>query len=98
MTLTLLPVPGEPLRAKFCGPYEVEKKVNDLNYVVSTPDRRKTKRLCHINMLKQYFERQDKAQVASVQRYCENANTDQSEAKDNQMEGEEDGNKEFETI
>ena len=79
--LILLPVPGEPLRAKFCGPYEVEKKVNDLNYVVSTPDRRKTKRLCHINMLKQYFERQDKAQVASVQRYCENANTDQSKQK-----------------
>ena len=94
--LILLPVPGEPLRAKFCGLYEVERKVDDLNYVVSTPDRRKTKRLCHINMLKQYFERQDKAQVASVQRYCENANTDQSEAKDNQMEGEEDGNKEFE--
>ena len=94
--LILLPVPGEPLRAKFCGPYEVEKKVNDLNYVVSTPDRRKTKRLCHINMLKQYFERQDKAQVATVQRYFENANTDQSEAKDNQMEGEEEENKEFE--
>ena len=89
-------MPGEPLRAKFCGPYEVEKKVNDLNYVVSTPDRRKTKRLCHINMLKQYFERQDKAQVATVQRYYENANTDQSEAKDNQMEGEEEENKEFE--
>ena len=30
---------------------------------MSTPDRRKTKRLCHINMLKQYFERQDKAQL-----------------------------------
>ena len=60
--LILLPVPGEPLRAEFCELYEVEKKVNDLNYVVSTPDRRKTKRLCHINMLKQYFERQDKAQ------------------------------------
>ena len=91
--LILLPVPGEPLRAKFCVPYEVEKKVNDLNYVVSTPDRRKTKRLCHINMLKQYFERQDKAQVASVQRYCENANTDQSKARDNQMEGEEEENR-----
>ena len=94
--LILLPVPREPLRAKFCGPYEVEKKVDDLNYVVSTPDRRKTKRLCHINMLEQNFERQDKAQVASVQRYCENANTDQSEAKDNQVEGEEEENKEFE--
>ena len=28
--LILLPVPDEPWRAKFCGPYEVKTKVNDL--------------------------------------------------------------------
>ena len=65
---------------------------------MSTPDRRKTKRLCHINMLKQYFERQDKAQVATVQRYRENANKDQSEAKGNQVEGEEEENRKFERV
>ena len=31
--LVLLPIAGEPLRAKFCGLYNIEKKVNDLNYV-----------------------------------------------------------------
>ena len=66
--LVLLPIAGEPLRAKFCGPYTVERKVNDLNYVIATPDRRKAKRLCHVNMLKQYFERREKVQVALVKR------------------------------
>ena len=58
--LVLLPIAGEPLRAKFCGPYSIERRVNELNYVVATPDRRKSKRLCHVNMLKKYFERQEK--------------------------------------
>ena len=35
-------------------------------------------------------------QYAPALQYCENANTDQSEAKDNQVEGEEEENKEFE--
>ena len=56
------------MRAKFSGPYTIERKVNDLNYVVATPDRRKSKRLCHVNMLKRYFERQEKMQIAFVQR------------------------------
>ena len=43
--LVLLPLPdGEPLKAKFSGPYCVKKKINDVNYVISTPDRRKSKR------------------------------------------------------
>ena len=39
--LVLLPIPGEPLRATFCGPYTIGKKVSDVDYVVCTPDRRK---------------------------------------------------------
>jgi hypothetical protein len=31
--------------------------VSDLNYVVKTPDRRKSRQLCHINMLKKYHDR-----------------------------------------
>ena len=30
-------------------------KVNDVDYVIITPDRRKSQRLCHINMLKEYI-------------------------------------------
>ncbi len=55
--LVLLPIPGEPLRAKFCGPYTIDKKVSEVDYIVCTPDRRNSKRTCHVNMLKGYFER-----------------------------------------
>lgn len=55
--LILLPIQGEPLRAKFSGPYIIERKLNSVNYVVKTPDRRKTRRVCHVNMLKKYHER-----------------------------------------
>ena len=53
----LLPVPQNHLQAKFFGPYTIEKKLSDLNYIVHTPGRQKQKQLCHINMLKEYFDR-----------------------------------------
>ena len=52
----VLPVPRRPLQAGYFGPYIV-KKMSDLNYVLQTPDRRKQKQLCHINMLKPYYSR-----------------------------------------
>jgi hypothetical protein len=55
--LAFLPVPGTPLHARYFGPYLVEKKENDLNDVIVTPDRRKNKQLCHVNMPKPYYER-----------------------------------------
>lgn len=55
--LMLLPIPGSALQARFSGPYAVVHKVSDRDYVIATPDRRQQKRLCHINMLKPYFER-----------------------------------------
>lgn len=33
-----LPIPGNPLQARYYGPYEIESKISDVNYVVSTPD------------------------------------------------------------
>ena len=50
--LALLPIPGRPLQPRYFGPYTVEKKARDLNYIITTPDRRKQKKLCHINFLK----------------------------------------------
>ncbi|PIK33460.1 hypothetical protein BSL78_29725 [Apostichopus japonicus] len=65
--LVLLPVHGEPLRARFSGPYRVAKKISDVNYIIDTPGRRKSNRLCHINMLKSYHERgEDNVCVMSV--------------------------------
>lgn len=55
--LMLLPIPGSALQARFTGPYLVVHKVSDRDYVIATPDRWQQKHLCHINMLKPYFER-----------------------------------------
>ena len=50
--LVLLPIPCQPLQARYFGPHEIVKKINDADYIVDTPDTRKSQRLCHINMLK----------------------------------------------
>ena len=55
--LVLFPVVGNPLQAKYSGPYKVVKKISDTNYLVKTPGRRKEKQVCHINMLKAYHEK-----------------------------------------
>lgn len=52
--LVFLPVMGDSLSARFSGPYRVEKKLSDTDYVIHTPDRRRHSRVCHINMLKLY--------------------------------------------
>ena len=63
--LVLLPIHGHPLQARYCGPFVVEKRVSDVDYVIKTPGRRKDNRLCHINMLKAYQEREDAAESGS---------------------------------
>ena len=55
--LALLPIPGRPLQTRYFGPYTIDKKTSDLNYIINTPGRRKNKQMCHVNMLKQYFDR-----------------------------------------
>lgn len=54
--LVLLPIPGSSLQARFSGPYVVDAKMGERDYLVATPDRKRRKRLCHVNMIKQYFE------------------------------------------
>ena len=55
--LILFPVVGNPLQAKYSGPYKVVKKISDTNYLVKTPGRRKETQVCYINMLKAYHEK-----------------------------------------
>ena len=62
--LALLPIPGHSLQARYHGPYVVERKVNDVDYVVVTPDRWKQRQLCHINMLKEYHDEEELCTVA----------------------------------
>lgn len=57
--LALLPVVSSPFHAKFAGPYSVVRKVSDVNYLIATPDRRKSSQLCHVNLLKPYYVRPD---------------------------------------
>ena len=64
--LVLLPIQGEPLRAKFSGPYQIEKKLNSVNYVVKTPDRKKSRRVCHVNMLTKYHVREAISSVVAI--------------------------------
>ena len=39
--LVLFPVAGKPLQAKYYGPYIVNRKVNEHNYIINTPDLKK---------------------------------------------------------
>ncbi|KAJ8333799.1 hypothetical protein SKAU_G00411180 [Synaphobranchus kaupii] len=55
--LVLTPVGRERFGTRFSGPYMVVRKVGACNYVISTPERRQKTRLCHINLLKLYVER-----------------------------------------
>jgi hypothetical protein len=64
--LVLLPLSGQPLQARFSGPYVIESKVGDLDYVVKTPDRRKKRQLCHVNMLKRYYVRSSEINTETV--------------------------------
>ena len=54
--LALLPISGKFLQARYYGPYTVDKKLSDINHIVNTPGRHKQKQLCHIDMLKKYFD------------------------------------------
>lgn len=56
--LVLFPVQGHPLKARLCGPWEVEKKFREINYIVKTHERRKENQLCYVNILKPYHKRE----------------------------------------
>lgn len=57
LVLALTPVVTSPFQAKFSGPYVVESKASELNYIIATPNRRKSSQLCHVNLLKPYYSR-----------------------------------------
>lgn len=57
--LLFLPLYGNPLKSKYCGPYVVSHQLNKFNYVVYTPDGRKDTQLIHINLMKSYVGREE---------------------------------------
>ncbi|XP_076047361.1 uncharacterized protein LOC143028891 [Oratosquilla oratoria] len=54
-------------QAKYDGPFQIVVRVGEANYVVYTPDRRKKKRIVHVNLLKPYRMRKKKEREASVE-------------------------------
>ena len=58
------------LQAKYSKPYSIEKKINDLNYVVGTPDKWKEKWGCHINMIRLYQARDQEPQRTLCNAVC----------------------------
>jgi len=73
--LVLSSLPGTALTNRFLGPYVVERKVSDTDYIICTPERRRKTRLCHVNMLTPYFSRdsgpvQSDRSVESVSLVC----------------------------
>ena len=57
--MALLPLPGKPIHTKLYGPYRVLEKLGPVNYRIETPDRRKTERICYVNLLKPYRRRDE---------------------------------------
>lgn len=66
--LILSPLCGQPLKAKYQGPYTIARKMDNLNYIVSTPYLRRRTQKCHINMIKVYFRRTEDKMALSVHR------------------------------
>ncbi|GFO35039.1 Zinc finger protein [Plakobranchus ocellatus] len=55
-TLILLPTKSNKLQLKWQGPFHVEKKVGDNNYIIDVNGRKRT---YHANLLKKYYQRSD---------------------------------------
>src|ERR1043165_5306317 len=79
--LLLLPLIGKPLEAKYAGPYVVLERLGPVDYLVATPDRRKNKRVVHVNLMKRYESRVDctpTLDVGSVVSACVCVNVSES--------------------
>jgi hypothetical protein len=55
--LVLSTQPGNPLMAKYTGPYRVVKQVAPADYQIAFPGTRKPLRTIHVNLLKRYIQR-----------------------------------------
>lgn len=54
----LVSIPGSDLSARFSGPYVVQKKLSETDYVICSPERKRQSRVCHVNMLKAFHLRE----------------------------------------
>ena len=64
--LVLQPNTGPKLGARFEGPYKVCKNLNGTDYLVEMPDKRKKFKVCHVNMLKPYYNGESQVKPVST--------------------------------
>ena len=64
--LVFLPEGGGKFESKWQGPYFITKKVGEVNYEVEMPDKKKSHRILHANMIKRFYDRQQATNI----RYC----------------------------
>ena len=64
--LLLLPLIGKPLQAIYREPHTVVKRLGEVDYFISTADRRKAKRIVHVNLLRKFLTRPSVSQVSPV--------------------------------
>ena len=57
--LVLLPTSSNRLLAQWQGPYQVVQRMGKVNYLIDMQDRRKRKRVFHVNMLKDFNVREN---------------------------------------
>lgn len=48
-------MPGLALQAKVSGPYTIDKRLSETDYVISMSDCKRQTRACPINMMKPYI-------------------------------------------
>ena len=66
LVLMFTTIPVSSLDAKYEGPYEVLETVDSVEYIISTPDKHKKKQLVHVNLLKQYYSRDNPRYVLTA--------------------------------
>jgi len=64
--LLLLPLIGKLLQAKYFGSYTVVNRLGEVDYLISTPDRRKAKRVVHVNLLRKFIARPSVSNLSPV--------------------------------
>ena len=90
--LAYFPIPGSPLSAKYHGPYTFKTKVNNCNYIITTPDRRKATQFIHVNLLKPYLSQEPaRDQIGLpcnvIVSHVDNYNTLEASSKTNDWKG-----------
>lgn len=57
----MLPSESSKLLAKWQGPFEITKKLGATSYEIATPGQARSKWVLHVNLLKEWFPRPEKA-------------------------------------